>query len=261
MLTVFRMPRRCYRILIINIWLALSVQASPLLDQMSAQFKRDFGIQIVADGEPYPVGGAEGTILAQNTGVNNADMVLSFLRKEFAKYPVELIRLSGVKRIVLCRELRIGSTRIAGVAVERNASIYVDSTTMVGDELHRRRTFHHEFFHFLDYSRGGDIGSNPAWMAANAPGIAYGATPPPEKPGQHRWASHPAPGFVSDYSLKALPEDRAELFAGLMTNNLTLRFMLQKDLYLATKVRLLKDELQQLCPKVDETFWTGVTKF
>ena len=128
------MPRSCYRILIVSTWLALSVQASPLLDEMSAQFKRDFGIQIIAEGEPYPVGGAEGTILAQNTGVNNGDMVLSFLRKEFAKYPVELIRQSGVKRIVLCRELRIGSTRIAGVAVERNASIYVDSTTMVGDE-------------------------------------------------------------------------------------------------------------------------------
>ena len=46
-----------------------------------------------------------------------------------------------------------------------------------------------------------------------------------------------------------------------MTNNLTMRFTLQKDPYLATKVRLLKEELQQLCPKVDEAFWTGVTKF
>src|SRR5690349_9678892 len=123
------------------------IRASQLLDEMNAQYMRDYAITIAADGEGYPLATCP-PIDAQNNG----DMVLYFLRKEFAKYPAALIRQSGIKRIVLCKELKDSGRWIAGVAVERNASIYVDSTTKVGDEAHRRRTLHHELFHFLDYA-------------------------------------------------------------------------------------------------------------
>jgi hypothetical protein len=240
---------------------AAATHASPLLDEMNAQYRRDYGIQLVADSEVYPVAGPGETIDAKNTGEKNGDMVLYFLRKEFAKYPAELVRLSGVKRIVLCRGLKIGGARMAGVAVEKNASIYVDSTTEVGDESHRRRTLHHEFFHFLDYAQHTEVMHNSAWEAANPPGVYYGSAPPAAKPGAHNWASHPFTGFLSNYSLKAVPEDRAEIFAGLMTNNLTLRLLLQRDQNLATKVRLLKDELGQFCPRMDAAFWGRIAKF
>lgn len=237
-----------------------SISASPLLDEMNAQYKREFGIEIVADRETYPIAGTGGSIDAMNTGVNNGDMVLYFLRKEFAKYPPELLKRAGVKRIVLCKELKKGSSRIAGIAVEQTGSIYVDSTTKIGDESHRRRTLHHELFHFMDYARG-DVMHNAAWEAVNKGAPAYGSPPPPPKPGQRNWASHPAPGFVSDYSLTALPEDRAELFAALMTNNLTLRLLVQRDFALATKVKILKEELVQFCPQADEAFWARMAAF
>lgn len=246
---------------ILGLLFSATTHASQLLDEMKVQYQRDYGIELVADAEIYPLVGSGETIDAKNTGVMNGDMVLYFLRKEFAKYPAELVRLSGVKRIVLCRDLKSGGTRIAGVAVEKNSSIYVDSTTQVGDEAHRRRTLHHEFFHFLDYAQHEDVMHNPAWEAANPPGLHYGATPPPPKPSERNWASHPYAGFLSNYSLKALPEDRAELFAGLMTNNLTLRLLLQRDQNLVTKVRLLKEELARFCPRIDEAFWSRIAKF
>lgn len=236
-------------------------RASQLLDEMNAQYERDYGITIVADGEVYPLEGSSRAIEAQNTGRNNGDMVLYFLRKEFAKYPAALLRRSGIKRIVLCKELKNAGVRIAGVAVERNASIYVDSTTKVGDEAHRRRTLHHELFHFLDFAQHPDVMHNPAWQAANTPGFNYGSTPPAPKPGQRNWASHPVIGILSDYAMKALPEDRAELFAALMTNNLTLRLLVQRDANLATKVKLLKEELGRFCPDVNEAFWTRTAMF
>ena len=236
------------------------IRASQLLDEMNAQYARDYGITIVADGEVYPLA-AGPSIDAQNTGKNNGDMVLYFLRKEFAKYPAALIRQSGIKRIVLCKELKDGGRRIAGVAVERNASIYVDSTTKVGDEAHRRRTLHHELFHFLDYAQHADVRNNPAWQKANAPGFNYGSTPPASKPGQYNWASHPVAGILSDYAMKALPEDRAELFAALMTNNLTLRLVVQRDAYLAGTVKMLKEELLHFCPAVDDAFWSRTAAF
>jgi hypothetical protein len=241
---------------------ALVAEASPLFDQMSAQFKRDFDIQLVAENENYPLGGPGGRIDAKNTGERNGDMVLYFLRKEISKYPAELIRASGVKRLVLCRDLKVDGKRVAGVASPGNTSIYVDSTAEIGDEAHRRRTLHHEFYHFLDHAQHPtDMTTNTVWKNANAPGVNYGTAAPAAKPGQHNWASHPAPGFISDYSLTAIPEDRAELFAALMTNNLTLRTLLQRDPYLATKTQMLKDELHQFCPAADEAFWAKAAAF
>lgn len=232
---------------------------SALLEQMQAQYAKDYGIELVADHETYPVDASPGPIDARNAGARNVDMVLFFLRKEFAKYPAEFIRASGLRRIAFCRDLKVSGGRVAGVAVEQNATIYMDSSTEIGDEAHRRRTLHHEFFHFVDYALhpGRDIEDNPDWTAANAPGTGYGGPAP--RPGPN-WASHPAPGFVSDYARQAMPEDRAELYAALLTNNLTVRLLLQKDSYLDAKLRVLKAELQAFCPQIDEAFWARVAK-
>jgi hypothetical protein len=233
---------------------------SALFEQMSAQYRQDYGIELVAESETFPVAESGGVIDGRNAGPKNVDMVLYFLRKEFGKYPAEVIRASGVKRIVFCRELKARGNRIAGLALENTGTIYMDSSTEVGDEAHRRRTLHHEFFHFLDYAMhpGGDLTDQPAWVAAGAPNPSYGGTggaqPVPN------WASHPAPGFVSNYAMKALPEDRAELFAAIMTNNLTVRLLLQKDKYLAAKLQVLKDELKAFNPQLDEAFWTRTAK-
>jgi len=239
---------------------AMAAPESALFAQMKAQFQANYGIGLAADFETYPVAATDGAISAQNAGAHNVDMVLYFLRKEFAKYPPELLRQSGVRRIVFCHGLASHGHRIAGVAVQKNATIYMDSTTEVGDEAHRRRTLHHEFFHFLDYAMhaGADLNHDAGWEAANAPGVPYGGSgtnqPVPN------WASHPAAGFVSDYALKALPEDRAEVFGGIMTNNLTMRLLVQRDKFLAAKVQVLKDELKTFCPQVDEAFWARTAK-
>ena len=242
--------------------LAAEVRAagSALFEQMSAQYRKDYGIELLADFEPFPVAESGGAIDGRNAGPRNVDMVLYFLRKEFSKYPVEAIRVSGVKRIVFCRDLKARGNRIAGVALEGNGTIYMDSSTEIGDEAHRRRTLHHEFFHFLDYAMrpGGDLANNPAWTAAGAPGPAYGGAGGAQPVAN--WASHPAPGFVSNYAMKALPEDRAELFAAIMTNNLTARLLLQKDKYLSAKLQVLKEELKSFCPQLDEAFWTRTAK-
>ncbi len=237
-----------------------AASGSVLFEQTKAQYAKNLGIELVADFETYPVSDSGGAISARNAGGKNADMVLYFLRKEFAKYPPELVRLSGLKRIVFCRDLQATGQRIAGVALEKNATIYMDASTEIGDEAHRRRTLHHEFFHFLDFAMHADrdIRDNPEWVAANAPNVSYGGTAT-NKPVPN-WASHPAAGFVSGYAMKAVPEDRAELFAGMMTNNLTVRLLLQKDSFLAAKLAVLKDELKIFCPLIDEAFWTKTAK-
>lgn len=242
---------------------AISLSAAPgsaLLEQLKAQYQKDYEIELVADDETFPVAESDGAITARNAGLRNVDMVLYFLRKEFAKYPPELVKLSGLKRIVFCRDLKANGQRIAGVAVQKNATIYMDSSTEVGDESHRRRTLHHEFFHFIDYAIHGerDIRDSRAWVAAGAPGSTYSAaeTGAPVA----NWASHPAAGFVSNYSRKSVPEDRAELFAAILTNNLTVRLLLQKDSFLTAKFGVLKDELKEFCPQVDEAFWVKTAK-
>lgn len=236
------------------------VPGSALFEQMKAQYQKDYGLELVADDEVYPVAESNGAITARNAGSRNVDMVLYFLRKEFAKYPAELIQASGLKRIVFCRDLKANGNRIAGVAVQNNATIYMDSSTEIGDEAHRRRTLHHEFFHCLDYAMHGerDVRDNPAWVAAGAPGATYGAaeTGAPAT----NWASHPAPGFVSSYARRAVPEDRAELFCAIMTNNLTVRLLLQKDSFLAAKLSVVKAELKEFCPKIDDAFWERTAK-
>lgn len=46
----------------------------------------------------------------------------------------------------------------------------------------------------------------------------------------------------------------------MMTNNLTVRLLLQKDTFMAAKLAVLKKELNSFCPQMDEAYWVRTAK-
>jgi hypothetical protein len=234
---------------------AAAARGSVLFEQVRKEYQDKAGIEFVADGAKFSADTAFGRIEGMGAGRDNIDLFLYMFRKEFGKYPPELLRLSGLKRIVFCSDLLRNGGRRSGIAVSDIATIYLNVRSGIFSERFRRKLMHHEFFHMVDFASFG-FEQDTEWAALNPPGSGYNealATAAGHGPSSD--VTHPAPGFLTRYSLANAREDKAELFSNLMFNDLTAREFIKRDGALTQKVALLKARLKAFCPQLDDGFW------
>jgi len=172
----------------------------------------------------------------------NAGQAAKDLKTEWAKYSDEVVKHSGLKAIYLVRNLSVSGQARSGMP-DPNATnaLYFDVSDIYmqsegGDYL--RRTYHHEFSHFIEYKLTGSYAPNDvAWDGCNAIGTTYG------KGGSSMYndpdfahKAHPSYGFIDGYATSGVEEDKAEVFAYYMTNNTYLRNLAEKDAGIACKL-------------------------
>jgi hypothetical protein len=251
-----------------GVWLVLgfliaagAARGSELFDQLKKEYREKAGVELVAGTEKFPFKTEHDLIDGVNANAGDIDLFLYMFRKEFGKYPPELIRLSGLKRIVFCSDLLHGGQRRSGVAISDNATIYLNVRSGVFSERFRRKLMHHEFFHMIDYASFG-YERDTQWEALNAPGIIYNAaTANAAGHGPSSDVTHPAVGFLTRYAMADSREDKAELFSNLMFNDLQARDFIKRDAVLTAKVALLKARLVKFCPLLDDGFWARAIQF
>ncbi|MEI6106426.1 MAG: putative zinc-binding metallopeptidase [Opitutae bacterium] len=248
-------------LLILTVLLAAGgASGSALFDELKQDYQDRGGVELATGHEPFPVALAAGSITGKNVPNSDIDIYLFLFRKEFGKYPGDLFGLAGLKRVVFCRELGLSGQARAAIGDSETGTLYLDVRSAVYSESYRRKTIHHEFYHLID-TASRDTPGDADWVALNPKGFVYGSATP-ITPGDNKGAqlTHPAPGFVTGYAMTALAEDKAEIFANLMVNDLKLRLLLKQDEFLQTKVARLKKTLQEFCPKADAAFWANVAK-
>jgi hypothetical protein len=114
---------------------------------------------------------------------------------------------------------------------------------------------HHELFHFADYADDDQLQHDPDWEMLNDRWFSYGSGGRfVREPGSARFEPD-LHGFVSKYSRSALEEDKAEIFAFLMTRPDAMAELARRDAVVARKVALVKLQLQKLVPALEERFW------
>jgi hypothetical protein len=251
------------RTLLLFLLFALMVtggRAAVPFDELAQEYRAHGGVELVADGAVFPVKLPAGPLTARNVARVDLDLYLLLFRKEFGKYPAELFPLAGLKRIVFCRELAFKGQMRTAVADPDNGVLYLDVRSGVFPPSYRRKMIHREFYRLID-NASRDGSGDAGWVALNPPGTLYGSGkvyPPGDNPGSV--ISHPTAGFLNVNSLSSVEEDKAEIFANLMVNDLKTRLLLRQDDVLVAKIQLLKQSLQQFCGKADAMFWTRVGK-
>jgi hypothetical protein len=132
--------------------------------------------------------GDDQLVTAKPTTSEHLRTFLPILTSEFNLYPPELVKRSGVWRIVLCEKMTCHSGGCAGLADGPGHTVYLDPDCDSADERYRRQAIHHEFFHMIDYAAC-DY-SDRTWPALNAKRFMYGSSGPAE-------LNLDLPGFVS----------------------------------------------------------------
>lgn len=163
-------------------------------------------------------------------------------REEFFKYPKEFIKNTHLQKVVMVKELYNQGVPVAAMPDYYKENLYMDIYVGNYDALYQRHVVHHEFYHMIEQELNGDpYYKDPEWNKFNEEGFTYGNGGINNRTGDMRPIIHPLPGFISLYSATGLEEDKAEIFAALMTGEERELIMpwAEEDLILKNKIEYL----------------------
>jgi hypothetical protein len=184
--------------------------------------------------------------------------LIYLIKKEIDVYPIEFINNSGLKFIMICETLILNESQVVGVApghYDQSPGVFYISANQLKDVKNNpkvqsmlKHVFHHEFYHIIDSQLTNVIIDNQ-WEKINK--IEYSSV---DISGDLN-LDNSINGFVTQYARNNQNEDKAELFAMLMTKNSDFKQILNKDEVLINKAKLLISRLKSISPSINKNFW------
>ncbi|MEO7624301.1 MAG: hypothetical protein ABIS48_01865 [Candidatus Saccharimonadales bacterium] len=167
----------------------------------------------------------------------------------------------GLQKIYLIDKTYQTTYQVGAAYNPTNKFMYYDTT--FGDSTYSRaELIHHEFFHYVDSVRFGDIAntSDVNWTSLNPSGFTYTSTGQSCYQAACPTGEHPLAGFATGYATTLEPEDRAETAAYLMeTDNYTkLTGWQATDAVLASKVTYIKNIYKAFDVTMNDAYFTAI---
>lgn len=202
------------------------------------------GVELLVARRPFRLELMNGPLAGMTASERDVAAAVELLDRELGRYPPRFFEKSRLRRVLLCSDLRERAVPIPSLP-NYHSTLLLDVAARA-DFL--RRLVHHELFHFADYASDNCIDHDPAWEALNDHFFSYGSGGRfAREPGSARF--DPAlPGFLSRYSMSALEEDKAEVFAFSMVMPEAVAEVARRDRVVARKVDAIKGELARLSP-------------
>lgn len=174
-------------------------------------------------------------------------LLLSIVLPAMERYPAGVFARTGLRHVVLVKDLSVeGQRRLAMPAPEIDSVVYADNLLAAMCPSGMELRVHHEYYHFIEYRLFDNFYyRDPAWLALNPPGTAYGQGGATAYGKGFQNLGHPQPGLVSLYAAYGPEEDKAEVFGWMLTPAYALRLeqWTAFDPALLAKRQLLMDVL------------------
>lgn len=241
-----------------------AAQGSP--DSVSALWRRAeevVGVPIVLPSTQQLPTHPQDLIRFRPLGPGEASSTAGHLRlyiEEFSKYPRSLLRAVNLEWVAFVKGLRVADDPRAGtylrffraVDMKPAGGVVYDVQQGAYNERYVRWVLHHEFFHFIDSRLDRSI-EDRAWSRLNPKAFRYTGV----RASAPVLLDHPRAGVITSYSMKSMPEDRAEVFAALFVDEAhpRLRQIAQADPVVRSKVRLMMQLLRRIDPSMNDRYF------
>lgn len=231
-------------------------QEAPTWVAKIGDLEKRYGLTVEFADPSFPVKTAHGDITgARAVRRELADYVPIFV-EEFSRYPVDFVKKTGVRRIVLCKDLAFAGDFRASIPDYDHTVMYYDAVRGAYSEDYQRATVHHEFFHMIDWKDDRQVYQDEAWTRLNRAGFEYGAR---HVRGVDRsmWGrlDDNLEGFLNRYAMTGVQEDKAEIFCYLIVKPEMIERRARTDAILAAKVEAMKALTREFSASMDEAFW------
>lgn len=236
-------------------WLLLLPLTAAPMPQALKDIERAYGIEVLVLQAPHLRMETKYRVEAEPADDAAIRRYALLFASEWNRYPASAIRRTGLTRIIIGKALRMNGQERAAVPAFESKTMYYDTSLGAHNPAYQRSVIHHEFFHLIDH-RMGTMRKDPTWQALNAPGFQYGD-------GGHLMRQRGVgnltnlPGLLTSYAGSAIEEDKAELYAHLLTNRKHVESRAQEDAVLKSKVGELKRRLASWDRGFDAPFWVS----
>ena len=197
---------------------------------------------------------------------------LKLFKEEIAKYPKSFFEKSKLRKVFVVKKFFYKEHLAEGFYRPQDQVIFLDFLRSRGNTLGQRHNIHHEFFHMIDFLMTGKppAWEDSVWLSFNDKDFAYDQKGffqerlPNKKDTNLRemiFFDQPKAGFMTDYSMTAVSEDKAEIFACLMVesqNKILKRWIEAGDKVLQKKVDYLKDFVAWYCGETSGEYWDNL---
>ena len=162
----------------------------------------------------------------------------NLIRENLSMYNDDFLNKINLKFVVLCEDLEVASIPALGVPNHLLKTVIININT---DDYKLSRVIHHEIFHIINdqYKK---LFNYDKWKDLNSQGFQYqNCSTCTDKFGMELLKTKE--GFLSEYSQSAIGEDMAEIYSFLMTKNIELKKVIQKDKVLKKKINFIKSNI------------------
>lgn len=190
------------------------------------------------------------------------DFIFDIIQSQISIYPVSFLNKSGLKFVVACDNISLGGTgNPEGAApghFDQSYGVFFLSIGKINKQIQNnsaniiKHIFHHEFYHIID-STLKKIELDYEWKNLNKNSYREGHKANPQAP-----IKTDGQGFVSDYAMNNEFEDKAELFAYLITKNKEMRKVMAQDKIIFNKVKLMIERMKSLSNDINGSFWSKI---
>ena len=186
--------------------------------------------------------------------------------EEVSLYPDDIMQLSGVKKIVICRDIVVTTDglpqHISGHLDFDREALYpaTDYTYKVNNRAKQRRVLHHALYHMIDLALD-DVSEDDEWRTLLDKGFEYGqfgAAGHVDRTSKTGLLTTEYPGFLNKYSTGHIADDKADIFAYLMVAHHYVMARAAEDEQIAKKVAMIKARMLKLSPEIDDGFWKKI---
>jgi hypothetical protein len=186
------------------------------------------------------------------------DKFLEIILPDINIYPVDFVKKSRLKAIAIVKNIAVQGQRRyampdgygnADNCITSDKTLYLDISYLYSGAVYLRSAMHHEYYHLIEANFNGDFYyKDPKWAALNKSGTTYGSGGSDFIKNSKSSVEHPAPGFLSSYSMSGVEEDKANVFAALMCRDkykIVLKYI-KEDEILKAKFDYMKSFLKSL---------------
>lgn len=227
------------------------------IESRVARFQERYGIALIYKDLTFSGGSIQSAPVSDKEyGLLND--YLNLFEEEINTYPPVFFQEREVRAIALVTRLFAVDKPVQGLYNPGSRVMLFDILRFSDNKALKRHSIHHELFHMMVLQTPGYQMEEKSWSDLNPVDFAYGEqTKSWRELNPVNTGAPNQPGFVTDYAMTSVEEDKAEVFACLMQDKhrMLITRWAQKDVVMRQKIQAIKNFVAAYCPEMDEGYW------
>ena len=191
------------------------------------------------------------------------DFIVDIIVSQIDLYPTSFLGKAGLKFVLICGDIKALGSSPEGLApshYDQSPGVFMLSVQKIKKQIDAgqpqiiKHIFHHEYYHVIDSTLTKAVVDDD-WVNINRNPYSSENL----KANVNEILSD-GRGFVSNYAKNNEFEDKAELFAYLITKNKEMRSVMTKDVIIFRKTKLMIERMKSLSGDINGNFWSKLLK-